>query len=227
VWFCARLQWTKPTNVAKPNLIAFGLDTVQLVPEPYGLVLEIAPWNCTSLSSVAPPVHWLIGRRCRAQTPFSWRSCRWWARSPPETASFSSRRRSAFTASAPSVRCCLDTWTTIALQVRARRLVVVVVVSDDSRRRAGVLTCAVLAVITGGATETQALLENQFDYIFYTGSTFVGKIVMAAAAKHLTPITLELVRRVAAFSVILCCSLASDDLGLAGRKVANDCRRHV
>lgn len=40
--------------------------------------------------------------------------------------------------------------------------------------------------------ETTKLLELQFDHIFYTGSTSVGKIVHAAAAKHLTPTTLEL-----------------------------------
>lgn len=34
--------------------------------------------------------------------------------------------------------------------------------------------------------------EQRFDYIFYTGSPAVGKIVYAAAAKHLTPVTLEL-----------------------------------
>uniref|UniRef100_A0A8C4WBX0 Aldehyde dehydrogenase n=1 Tax=Gopherus evgoodei TaxID=1825980 RepID=A0A8C4WBX0_9SAUR len=49
-----------------------------------------------------------------------------------------------------------------------------------------------LAVVTGGPAETTQLLENKFDYIFFTGSPQVGKIVMAAAAKHLTPLTLEL-----------------------------------
>uniref|UniRef100_A0A8C6XZT2 Aldehyde dehydrogenase domain-containing protein n=1 Tax=Naja naja TaxID=35670 RepID=A0A8C6XZT2_NAJNA len=43
-----------------------------------------------------------------------------------------------------------------------------------------------------GPEETGKLLENKFDYIFCTGSTHVGKIVMTAAAKHLTPLTLEL-----------------------------------
>ena len=47
-------------------------------------------------------------------------------------------------------------------------------------------------MVTGGVPETQELLENKFDHILYTGSTAVGKIVMAAAAKHLTPVTLEL-----------------------------------
>ncbi|XP_066243724.1 aldehyde dehydrogenase family 3 member B1 [Saccopteryx leptura] len=48
------------------------------------------------------------------------------------------------------------------------------------------------AVVQGGPEETQQLLEHKFDYIFFTGSSQVGKIIMAAAAKHLTPVTLEL-----------------------------------
>ncbi|XP_008844512.1 aldehyde dehydrogenase family 3 member B1 [Nannospalax galili] len=48
------------------------------------------------------------------------------------------------------------------------------------------------AVVLGGPQETGQLLEHRFDYIFFTGNPQVGKIVMAAAAKHLTPITLEL-----------------------------------
>ncbi|KAM9614943.1 aldehyde dehydrogenase family 3 member A2-like isoform 2-T8 [Morphnus guianensis] len=47
-------------------------------------------------------------------------------------------------------------------------------------------------VVTGGVPETTALLTQRFDHILYTGNSTVGKIVMAAAAKHLTPVTLEL-----------------------------------
>jgi aldehyde dehydrogenase (NAD+) len=47
-------------------------------------------------------------------------------------------------------------------------------------------------VIEGGVPETTELLAQRFDHILYTGSTAVGRIVMAAAAKHLTPVTLEL-----------------------------------
>jgi aldehyde dehydrogenase (NAD+) len=49
-----------------------------------------------------------------------------------------------------------------------------------------------LHVVMGGPNETQALLEMPVDYIFFTGSTAVGKIVMTAAAKNLSPLTLEL-----------------------------------
>ncbi|KAI9467982.1 MAG: Aldehyde/histidinol dehydrogenase [Benjaminiella poitrasii] len=48
------------------------------------------------------------------------------------------------------------------------------------------------SVITGGIPETTAVLENRFDHVFYTGNGEVGKIVMTAAAKYLTPVTLEL-----------------------------------
>jgi len=51
---------------------------------------------------------------------------------------------------------------------------------------------AFLTVVEGGIAETTALLENQFDKIFFTGSASVGKIVYQAAARHLTPVTLEL-----------------------------------
>ncbi|KAJ1057794.1 hypothetical protein K5549_013134 [Capra hircus] len=48
------------------------------------------------------------------------------------------------------------------------------------------------AVVNGGVKETTELLKQQFDHILYTGNTAVGKIVMQAAAKHLTPVALEL-----------------------------------
>ncbi len=47
-------------------------------------------------------------------------------------------------------------------------------------------------VIEGDASTTQSLLEEKFDYIFFTGGIQVGKIIAEAAAKHLTPVTLEL-----------------------------------
>lgn len=48
------------------------------------------------------------------------------------------------------------------------------------------------AVIEGDQTTTQQLLNEQFDYIFFTGSTHVGKIIMEKASQFLTPVTLEL-----------------------------------
>ena len=48
------------------------------------------------------------------------------------------------------------------------------------------------AVVEGGVPETTELLEHPFDHILYTGNEHVARIVMAAAARHLTPVTLEL-----------------------------------
>jgi aldehyde dehydrogenase (NAD+) len=49
-----------------------------------------------------------------------------------------------------------------------------------------------VAVVEGDASVSQQLLAEQFDHIFFTGGTAVGRIVMAAAAQYLTPVTLEL-----------------------------------
>lgn len=49
-----------------------------------------------------------------------------------------------------------------------------------------------ISAILGGVETSTALLNESLDYIFFTGSVSVGKIIMEAAAKHLTPVTLEL-----------------------------------
>ncbi|MBW4559574.1 MAG: aldehyde dehydrogenase [Mojavia pulchra JT2-VF2] len=51
---------------------------------------------------------------------------------------------------------------------------------------------AYIVLVEGGVETSQKLLVEKYDYIFFTGGTNVGKIVMEAAAKHLTPVTLEL-----------------------------------
>src|SRR5690625_840450 len=51
---------------------------------------------------------------------------------------------------------------------------------------------AAVRVVEGAVEETTALLKLRFDHIFYTGGAAVGRIVMRAAAEHLTPVTLEL-----------------------------------
>ena len=71
-----------------------------------------------------------------------------------------------------------------------------------------------LAAVEGGVEETKALLEQRFDYIFFTGGTRVGKIVMAAATRHLTPVTLELGGKNP------CIVDASADLDKAARRIA-------
>lgn len=51
---------------------------------------------------------------------------------------------------------------------------------------------SLIHVVEGGVDTTKQLLKERFDYIFFTGSSQVGKEVMKAASEHLTPVTLEL-----------------------------------
>lgn len=70
-----------------------------------------------------------------------------------------------------------------------------------------------VAVVEGGVAETTELLDQRFDHVFFTGSTTVGKVVMQAAAKHLTPVTLELGGKSP-------CFVDQDvDLGVAARRI--------
>lgn len=69
-------------------------------------------------------------------------------------------------------------------------------------------------VVQGGRTENAALLDQCFDYIFFTGSTTVGKLVMQKAAAHLTPVSLELGGKSP-------CIVAADaDVDLAAKRIA-------
>lgn len=70
-----------------------------------------------------------------------------------------------------------------------------------------------ISVASGGANVAEALLRERFDKIFFTGSTRVGRLVMTAAAKHITPVTLELGGKCPA----IVCSDAS--LALAARRI--------
>ena len=54
------------------------------------------------------------------------------------------------------------------------------------------LDASAIRVVEGGVPETTELLAQRFDHIFYTGNGTVGRVVMRAAAEHLTPVTLEL-----------------------------------
>nr|WP_309228288.1 aldehyde dehydrogenase [Virgibacillus sp. NKC19-3] len=49
-----------------------------------------------------------------------------------------------------------------------------------------------ITVVQGGKETSEELLKQRFDYIFFTGSTAVGKVIMKEASTHLTPVTLEL-----------------------------------
>ena len=69
-------------------------------------------------------------------------------------------------------------------------------------------------VITGGREENARLLDCKFDYIFFTGGAAVGRLVMEKAARHLTPVTLELGGKSP------CIVDATADIALAARRIA-------
>lgn len=71
-----------------------------------------------------------------------------------------------------------------------------------------------VAVVEGGVPETTELLAERFDHILYTGNGTVGRVVMEAAAKHLTPVTLELGGK---SPVIVA---ADANIAVAGRRIA-------
>lgn len=70
-----------------------------------------------------------------------------------------------------------------------------------------------VSVVEGGREENQALLDEPFDYIFFTGSPAVGRFVMEKAARHLTPVTLELGGKSP------CIVTPSANLNLAARRI--------
>lgn len=71
-----------------------------------------------------------------------------------------------------------------------------------------------VAVVEGGVEASTALLAERFDHIFFTGGGTVGRVVMEAAAKHLTPVTLELGGKSP------CVVDASADLDVAAKRIA-------
>ena len=71
-----------------------------------------------------------------------------------------------------------------------------------------------VAVVTGGRAENQALLEQKFDFVFFTGSQAVGKEVLRKCAEHLTPAVLELGGKSP------CIIDASANIALAAKRIA-------
>lgn len=83
-----------------------------------------------------------------------------------------------------------------------------------ARLLAEYLDPTLVRVVTGAVPETTALLAEPWDHIFYTGNGTVGKIVMRAAAEHLTPVTLELGGKSP------CVVTANANLRVAARRIA-------
>ncbi len=131
--------WTSPARVSNPPVYVGARS--RIYPEPYGVVLIIAPWNYPFMLLLTPLVGSIAAGNCTVLKP-------------SEISTHSSRA--------------------IAAMVREY---------FDPRY---------IAAVEGGMEVNVPLLEQAYDYIFFTGGTVVGREVMKAAAAHLTPVTLEL-----------------------------------
>lgn len=131
--------WMSP-EWASTGLINFPASS-KIMSEPYGVTLNIAPWNYPFQLAIAPA----IGALAAGNTMII---------KPSELAPATSK-------------------------------VLAKIINPN-------FDAGLLHVIEGAVEETTELLNHKWDYIFFTGGTQIGKIVYQAAAKHLTPVTLEL-----------------------------------
>lgn len=132
-------RWTAPRKVRTAMLAMPGKSW--LMPEPLGVVLNIAAWNYPIQEGLTPMASALAAGNCVVLKP---------SELAPATA-------------------------------RVLQELLPAYVDPEC-----------VAVYQGGPAETGALLEERFDHILYTGNGHVGRIVATAAARHLTPVTLEL-----------------------------------
>lgn len=153
--------WNRPTKVKVP--LTFKPGHAQLVPEPLGTVLVIAPWNYPVQLLYAPAIPALAAGNAVVLKPSE----------------------------------VTENVSALIAELTPKYL--------DTR---------VVQVVTGGVDETTELLRQRWDHIFYTGNGTVGRIVMEAAAKHLTPVTLELGGK---SPVIVA---ADADIDVAARRIA-------
>lgn len=131
--------WARKKRVRTP-VMHFKASS-WMVPEPYGVVLIMSPWNYPFQLSLAPLIGAMAAGNCAVVKPSSY-----------------SPRTSAVVAKILG-ECFSEEY---------------------------------IAVVEGGREANQELLKQKFDYIFFTGSVNVGKTVMEAVSKHLTPVSLEL-----------------------------------
>lgn len=132
-------RWAR-TRFAPTPLAQFPSRS-RIIPEPYGNVLIMAPWNYPFLLCISPLVSALAAGNTAIIKPSAY---------APATSA------------------------------------IVKKIIDET------FTEDYVAVVEGGREMNKNLLDQKFNYIFFTGSKTVGRVVMAKAAEHLTPVTLEL-----------------------------------
>lgn len=131
--------WMRGKTVPAPlcHFPAYG----EVRPEPYGVVLIMAPWNYPFLLNMEPLCDAIAAGNCCVLKPSAY---------------------------APATSALLK------------------------KMLSEVFPQEYITVIEGGREENALLLEERFDYIFFTGSPAVGRLVMEKASRFLTPVTLEL-----------------------------------
>lgn len=154
-------QLMKPKRVKTP-LVLFHAKSLRM-PEPYGVVLIMSPWNYPFQLAMAPLVGAIAAGNTIVLKPAS--------------------------------------YTPHVSDVIAKMI-------------ASLYPENYISTVLGGREANQLLLEQVFDYIFFTGSTNVGKLVMEKASAHLTPVTLELGGKSP------CIVFESKDVALAAKRVA-------
>ncbi len=154
-------KWARPRRVITP--LAQFPSRGERLPEPYGCVLIMAPWNYPVQLCLTPLVGAIAAGNCAVVKPSAY--------APASSAAI-------------------------------------------AKLLGEIFPPEFVAVVEGGRGENRALLEQKFDYIFFTGSPAVGREVMAAGAKNLTPVTLELGGK----SPVIVDSTA--DIPLAARRIA-------
>ena len=154
-------KWARPRRVTTP--LAQFPSRGERLPEPYGCVLIMAPWNYPVQLCLTPLAGAIAAGNCAVVKPSAY--------APASSAAI-------------------------------------------ARLLGEIFPPEFVAVVEGGRGENRALLEQKFDYIFFTGSPAVGREVMAAGAKNLTPVTLELGGK----SPVIVDATA--DIPLAARRIA-------
>lgn len=132
-------KWAKNIRVSTP--LAQFCSKSFIVPEPYGVVLIMSPWNYPLQLCLEPLIGALAAGNCAIIKPSAY---------APATSK---------------------------------------IVADMISK---IYPPEYVAVVEGGRKENSELLDQKFDYIFFTGSVAVGKQVMESASKNLTPVSLEL-----------------------------------
>ena len=154
-------KWARPRRVITP--LAQFPSRGERLPEPYGCVLIMAPWNYPVQLCLTPLAWAIAAGNCAVVKPSAY--------APASSAAI-------------------------------------------AKLLGEIFPPEFVAVVEGGRAENRTLLEQKFDYIFFTGSPAVGREVMAAGAKNLTPVTLELGGK----SPVIVDSTA--DIPLAARRIA-------